>query len=264
MTVNMLRGKKGDAAAPDAKTATPPIAIGEMDAHVFTCTTCGRPLADRTWTCPGCGTKFVLGVTAKRASILIAFGLAAGVLLGGLVTASAMIVSSAKPVAAAVPIATPGPVATATPTSAAVVPAGPPQAAVTALSGTALVNGRISTDAGILSVTLADRSATTSDIARGLRSLSADAAQGTDLVARLAQWPDAGPVGAQLGDFYRSLSDSATLALRDSLNDTSGYRSSATEMLHLLNRLAAVDTASRSLATTIDLELPPVVLPATH
>ena len=184
MTVNLLRGKKGHAAVPDPKPAAPPIAIGEMDAHVFNCTTCGRPLSEGSWSCPSCSTKYVLGVTVKRASVLLGLGLVFGVVVGGVVTASAIAVSApAKPTEAAV-VATPAPVATAIP-SVAAVPVGAPQAAVSALSGTAVVNGRISADAASLAATLADRTATTSDIARGLRLLSADARQGTDLVARL-------------------------------------------------------------------------------
>ena len=263
MTVNLVRGKKGDATAPDPKPPALPIAIGEMDAHVFNCTTCGRPLSDGTWSCPSCGTKYVLGVTARRASVLLALGLVVGVVIGGVVTASAIAVSApAKPVEAAV-VATPAPVATAIP-SVVAVPVGPPQAAVSALSGTAVVNGRISADAASLAATLADPTASTSDIARGLRLLSADARQGTDLVARLAPWSEADVAHGHLDDFYRKMSDTATLALRGSLNDASGYRSSATEMLGVLSRLSAVDAESRTLAGTIDLELPPVDLPATH
>ena len=132
---------------------------------------------------------------------------------------------------------------------------GAPQAAVSALSGTAVVNGRISVDAVTLSKTLADRNATSIDIARALRSLSADAALGTDLVARLAPWREAGSAGGQLGDFYRTMSKTATVALRGSLNDVSGYRHSAAQMQAVLVGLGDVDSASRTLAATVGLEL---------
>jgi hypothetical protein len=258
MTVNLLRGKKGDATAPDPKPAAMPIAIGEMDAHVFNCTTCGRPLADGTWSCPSCGTKYVLGVTAKRASVLLALGLVVGVVVGGVVAASAITVSApAKPVEAAV-VATPAPVATALP-SAVAVPVGPPQAAVSALTLTA----RQWPDGPMRPAGRDRRPHGDPDVARGLRLLSADARQGTDLVARLAPWHEAGVARGHLDDFYRRMSDTATLALRGSLNDASGYRSSATDMLGVLSRLSAVDAESRTLADTIDLELPPVDLRAT-
>ncbi len=262
MTANMLRGKKAKGATPDPKPAAKPIAIGEVDAHVFNCPSCARPLSDGTWRCDNCGALLILGVTAKRASAILGLGLVVGVLLGGVVTAAAITLSlHDKPVEApAAAVATPAPVATAIP-NVVTAPVGAPQAAVTALSGTAVVNGRISADTTTLAATLADSHATTIDLARGLRSLSADAALGTDLVARLAQWRDADAAAGPLGDFYRKMSTTATLALRDSLNDASGYRSSASEMLDVLKGLSAVDAASRALAATVDLELPPVVMP---
>ena len=190
-------------------------------------------------------------------------GFVTGILLGGVLTASVITLSvhDAPAAAAAVDVATPPPVLAAIPSAAVVAVVGPPQAAISALSGTAVVNGRISVDAVTLSTALANPKTTTIDIARALRSLSADAALGTDLVARLATWRDAGTAPGQLGDFYRTMSKTATLALRGSLNDASGYRRSAVEMEAVLIGLRRVDDASRTLAATIDLELPPVVLP---
>ena len=127
-----------------------------------------------------------------------------------------------------------------------------------------MVNARIATDTNTLAATLADSKATTIDIARALRLLSADAAEGTDLVARLAVWRDADLAAGQLDDFYQTMSRTTTVALRDSLNDASGYRRSATEMLDVMSGLPTVDAASRTLAATVDLELAPVVMPAAH
>jgi hypothetical protein len=189
-------------------------------------------------------------------------GFVTGILLGGVLTASVITLSvHDTPAAAAVDVATPPSVPAAIPSAEVVAVVGPPQAAISALSGTAVVNGRISVDAGTLSTALADPKTTTIDIARALRSLSADAALGTDLVARLAVWRDAGTAPGQLADFYRTMSKTATLALRVSLNDASGYRRSGVEMETVLIGLRRVDDASRTLAATIDLELPPVVLP---
>ena len=130
-----------------------------------------------------------------------------------------------------------------------------------ALSGTAVVNGRITVDAATLRTTLSSR-ASTSDIARALRSLAADAALGSDLTGRLARWPDAGPVAAQLDAFYRSMAKTARDGLRYSLSDNGSYRSTGAEMLKVLTGLRAVDAASRTLAGTVSLELPPVDQPA--
>ena len=57
------------------------------------------------------------------------------------------------------------------------------------------------------------------------------------------------------------MAKTASVALRGSLNDESGYRHSAAQMQAVLAGLGDVDSASRTLAATIDLELPPVVLP---
>jgi hypothetical protein len=235
-----------------------------MDSHIFNCPSCSRPLSEGTSRCPGCGVRLVLGVMYRRAVAILALGFVTGILFGGVVTASVITVSlHDTPAAAAVDIATPPPDAAAAP-SAAVSAVGPPQAAISALSGTAVVNGRISVDSVTLATTLADRKATTIDIARALRSLSADAALGTDLVARLATWHEADAAGGQLGDFYRSISKTAAVALRASFNDASSYRSSAVAMNTVLIGLSAVDDASRTLAATVDLELPPVVVPTAH
>jgi hypothetical protein len=255
----LTRKKKSDATTEDEMAPSNGIAIGEVDRHVFTCPACARPLSEGTSRCPGCGARLLLGVRVKQASAILVLGVVLGFLFGGVVTAAAMSLTAHEASAPAVVVATPVPVTAAVPSSGAVV-LGPPQAAVSALSGTAVVNGRISVDAVTLSTTLADPGATTTDIARALRSLSADAALGTDLVARLAPWREAGAAGGQLGDFYRTMSKTATLALRGSLNDVSGYRHSAAGMQAVLGDLAAVDAASRTLAASVGLELAPVVL----
>ena len=149
------------------------------------------------------------------------------------------------------------------PTAAAVAIAAP-QAAVTALSGTALVNGRISADTATMVATLADPKAATMDVVSSLRALSADAALGVDQAARLATWHEADSVRGQLDDFYQSMSKTANLAFGTSLDDAPGYRRWANEMLAVLRGLSAVDAGSRTLAATIGLELPPVALPASR
>lgn len=263
MTVNLLQRKKRGSATPDSTPTTTSFAIGEMETRVSYCPSCGTPVSEGTWRCPGCGGKLILGVTLKRGSAILAVGFALGILAGSLVTASVIPVPLRDAPADAAVVASSAPVAAVIPTAAAVAIAAP-QAAVTALSGTALVNGRISADAAALAATLADPKAATIDIAKGLRALSADAALGIDLAARLAPWPEADQARGQLDAFYRTMTTTATLALRESLNDASGYRRSATEMLGVVPGLSAVDTASRTLAATIDLELPPVALPTSH
>ena len=255
MATNVTHSNPGESMTAHAKG----LAIGETDANVFNCPSCARPLAEGTSKCPGCGTRLIMGVRVRRATSILIMGAVLGVLAGGVVTASAITLSlrAATPAAVAAPIATPVP-PTAAPT--AVLPLAPSSATVSALSGTAVVNGRIALDTSTLSAALAGKDATTIEIARALRSLAADAALGIDLTGRLDPWPAAASVALRLHDFYGSMAETARVALKSSLTDQAGYRRSAAQMLTVLTGLDAVDAASRSLAATVELELPPITL----
>ncbi len=263
MTSSLFGSKRSKRADPRG------VAIGEVDAHVFNCPACARPLSDGTWRCPGCETRLVLGVALKRAALILVLGMALGGLIGGTVTAVVVTMSISNTVAAAateaeaaptadsgVPLSSLAPVIPVAPR-----PAGRPAAAIAALSGTAVVNGRIAVDTATLKATLAKDGATTSEIARALRSLAADAALGIDLVGRLGPWTDAAAVSADLDTFYRTMAETARLGLRASLSDAKGYRNAGAAMIRALAGLGDVDVASRTLAETVDLELPPVAIP---
>lgn len=264
MTTNTLRGKSGEKATADAKG----LAIGETDAHVFSCPACARPLSNGTSRCPGCGSRLIMGVRIKRAGGILALGLVLGVFVGGVATVSAIGLSlkGSAPAVAPQPTLAPAPAAlavtpTAAPTTAALT--GAPAGAVSALSGTAVVNGRIAVDAATLEAALSRPGAPGIEIARALRSLAADATLGIDLTGRLGSWTAGATVMSKLDAFYRSMATTAHDAFRRSLNDVAAYRRAGAEMMTVLAGLGDVDAASRSLATTVDLELPPVALP-TH
>ena len=167
----------------------PKLAIGEADAHVFNCPTCSRPLSDGTPKCPGCGTRLIMGVAVRRAVTLMGFGAIVGLFIGGMLT-SVVIKSArgpggddgvrsadgvAKPVASAAAGPSAVPVATAIPV---------PPAAQSALRQAAILDARIAEDATALSRIAG--SGTANDIAKVLRTLSADAAIGADLAPRIA------------------------------------------------------------------------------
>jgi hypothetical protein len=244
--------RRGVAATPDAEG--PP--IGATEARLFDCPKCSRPLTRGTSRCPGCGVRLLRGVALRRVGVFLAAGIAVSLAVGGGFAAVAMAVGGQTPSSSPLtPTARP----TATPARSVVaVPVGPPAGALAALGGTAVVNGRISVDAGTLAATLAKKGATTIEIARAIRSLAADAALGIEQTSRLTQWADAAPVMTQLDDFYRSIAQTARVALRASLADASGYRRSGARMLAVLDGLGGVDAASRTLAATVGLELPPV------
>jgi hypothetical protein len=258
MTTNLLRGKSG--AAANGKPDGP--AIGESGARVFTCPSCERPLTQGTSRCPGCGVRLIRGVRLKRVGTVLTLGVALGVLGGGGAMAAIISLSTHE---AEVGVTTQPPAKadadTAPVVPAVVLPAGTPSAAVSALSGTAVVNGRIAVDAATLATALADEGAPTISIARALRSLAADAALGGDLAARLAPWTVAAPVRDRLDGFYKRMATTAHDALRASLNDGGSYRAAGAEMLSVLGSLRDVDAASRRLAASVGLELPPVAMP---
>lgn len=261
MTINLLRGKARGANA--AKLNGP--AIGEIDARNFDCPGCARPLANGTSRCPGCGTRVIMGIRLRRASGILGLGVAIGVLVGGglTVAAIAILLPSAGAAEAVAPADRLAGTAAATAPVYVVPPpiAGAPSSALTALTGTALVNGRIAADAAALSATLARSDAQPIEIVRALRSLSADAALGLDLTQRLASWSDAKPVMTELVAFYGAMVATARDGLRALPNDAGSYRQSGKAMETILRKLGAVDASSRDLAATVHLDLPPVAPP---
>lgn len=238
------------------------LAIGEMDSDVFNCPACARPLAEGTSRCPGCGTRLIMGVRVKRAGVILALGVTLGVLVGGLLTAATITVSLNGPVAGASAAPSTGVSPSVAPSFVAPPNLGAPAAAISALSGTAVVNGRISVDADTLVATLARADAKTIEMARALRSLAADAALGIDLAGRIQAWNGAASVRTGLDDFYRAMADTARDGLRASLSDAAAYRKAGAAMVTVLGSLGDIDSRSRALAGTIGLELPPVVLPS--
>lgn len=253
-------GPRKVAAGPDVEGP----AIGATEARLFDCPKCSRPLTRGTSRCPGCGVRLLRGVALGRVGVVLAAGIAVSLAVGGGFAAVAMAVGGQTPSTAVTSQPSTAPLTptarpTATPARSIVpLPVGPPAAALAALSGSAVVNGRISVDGGTLAATLAKKGATTIEIARAIRSLAADAALGIEQTGRLTQWADAAPVMTQLDDFYQSIAQTARVALRASLADASGYRRSGARMLAVLDGLGGVDAASRTLAATVGLELPPV------
>ncbi len=264
MTINILRGRSGK-----PKEARPPDAIGEPDANVFSCPKCARPLANGTPKCPSCGQRLILGVALRRASLLAGFGLIVGV-FGGAVLTSGVITSLLRSAAAAVsagvatvtPTTAPSPVPTNVATAAPVATPPPvvavtiPSAAMSALGQTTILDARIVADATDLDAALAAKS--TADIARTLRALASDAANGTVQAGRLKTWSEAGTVAAFRLDFYDRVTNHALGALKVTLSDGKAYRKAAAGMLVILADLPGLDAMSRGLASAASLDLPVV------
>jgi hypothetical protein len=245
---------------PAAAAGAEPV-IGAPDVRLFDCPACGRPLQRGTARCTNCGTRLVGGRPMRRVATFAGVAVVAVLVLGA-VGMTALAMSPSQPQTGGVPTGSAGasqPTATAAaPSEPPTTPTGVPAAAAAALGGTAVVNNRITTDAAALAQVLSNAGTPTINVARALRALAADAQLGLDMTGRLTPWTDAAPVAAKLDAFYGGLADAARDALRVSLNDGAAYRRAGAELIAQVRGLAEVDAATRQLAATAGLSLPPL------
>jgi hypothetical protein len=243
-------------------------AIGEPDAHVFNCPKCARPLTEGTPRCPGCGTKLIMGVALQRAAVLIGFGFIVGMFIGGGLTSIVIttLINTPDSAAAAEPADGSTPSASVRPGGAAGASGAPvvvdltiPVGALPSLRQASLLDARFAADNKALSKAYKAKSSA-AVIAPILRSLATNASIGTDLLPQLRTWDAARKLVSDRNAFYAAVSSIAHNGLRDSLTDKKGFRASAKKMLATLRRLDAIDAASRTLALTGGVELPPVDL----
>ena len=247
--------------AATASSAEP--AIGVPNAQLFDCPACGRPLERGTSKCSNCGTRLVAGRPMRRVATFA--GIAAVVLVAvAAIGMTALATSPSQPATGGVPTTPPAasqPAATAAVPSELPAPTGIPAGAAAALGGTAVVNNRIVSDSDTLAQVLTNADSPTIDVARAMRALAADAQLGLDMTGRLTPWTDAAPVVAKLNTFYEDLTGAARDALRVSLNDATAYRAAGAGLIAKVRGLAEVDAATRELATSAGLTLPPLQAP---
>lgn len=260
MTIDALHGplERGRDSSPESG------AIGLPDTNIFLCPRCSRPLAVGVSRCAGCGTRLVAGVPLLKVSGFVALGLVAGLTVGGGIVAVAMsgiqqVAIAQPPVAAipsAVPVAPAAPVVTAAPPPVA--PLVPP-AALSALRQSAVVNQRLLADADLLATALGATKPSSAEIAPLLRGLASTASFGDRLAPAVAKWDDGDAVSVALGAFYASIGRIADEGLSASLTNERAYVDAGRQMLALMDGLTDLDAASRGLAASADLELPPLV-----
>jgi hypothetical protein len=259
MTIDALHGplERGRDSSPES------VAIGAPDANIFLCPRCSRPLAVGVGRCAGCGTRLVAGVPLVKVSGFVALGLAAGLAVGGGIVAVAMSgvqpasVPIAQPPVAVVPSAVPpAPNVTAAPPPVA--PLVPP-AALSALRQSTVVNQRLLADADLLATALAAEQPSSAEIAQLLRGLASTASYGDRLAPAVAKWDDGEAVSVALAAFYASIASVADQGLSASLTNERAYVDAGREMLALMEGLTDLDAASRGLATSADVQLPPLV-----
>jgi hypothetical protein len=276
MTVNVARRRSRSraAAAPEA----PSIPIGEINQTIFACPACARPLALGSHKCPGCGTRIVMGVQLRRASVFTAVGLFAGLLLGagGLFAAITLdrLVNAPDPggqAAAAAAVTAgqpagsgPGTTATAKP-SAPVATATPrPTAATTdapALTRSALgqavaLNERILESGEALRAALAAKRFDAFAVSQVLRTMSSDAVVGLGLTPHIGAWRGGATAATDLTAFYTSVKATAAEGLAASVRNEKAYRTAATRQVELLAGLDAVDAVVRDASVAAGVTLP--------
>jgi hypothetical protein len=260
MTVEVARGR-----ARRGKNVTiEQAAIGEVDANIFNCPRCARPLAVGNSRCAGCGQRMVAGVPLGRVLGFVAPGLILGLLVGGGVVAAmtALTRPVATPAAQAPAAVVPSAVSidSAVPTVAEpVVDPAIPAAAVSALRQSTTLNQRLLADADRLAAALASDRPSGAEIAPLLRALASTAAFGDRLAPNVAQWADGVAVSEGLATFYAAVGRVADEGLTASVQNDRAYVDAGKKMLVVLDRLTDLDAASRTLAASAELELPPLV-----
>jgi hypothetical protein len=263
MTVDVARGRarRGKNTATDQIAQ---IAIGEADANIFNCPRCSRPLAVGISRCAGCGLRMVGGIPLTRVSGFVAAGLVMGLLVGGgaVVAVTALTRPVDKPLAQVPSNVTPAAASAApvAPTAAApVVNPGIPASAVSALRQSTILNQRLLADADKLAAALRADSPSGAEIAPLLRTMASTASFGDRLAPAVADWSDGAALSEALTTLYAAVGRIAEDGLSASVQNSRAYADAGKRMLTVLAQITELDAASRALAASADLELPPLV-----
>ena len=253
-------GRRGRQGRPQDTASLP---IGEVDANIFACPACSRPLGVGTRRCPGCGTGLVAGVRLSRVAVFVGIGVFSGMIA----SAGLMAVLSrgaARPADAVV--APPVPIVQASqapivPDPAPAAVTGIPSNAVSALRQSTFLNQRVMSDAARLEAVLAEPRPSGGEIAPILRSLASSAAFGARLAPTVGEWDKGAAVSKDLVGFYADIAGTANEGLSASLADSRSFIATAQQMLKVVAGLDGIDAASRTLAGSADIELPPLEAP---
>ncbi len=258
MTIDAVR-RKSTRTSRREREQRDELPIGESDANIFNCPVCARPLAVGTRRCAGCSTRLLAGVRTTRAVGFMAIGVLVGGLLTGTIVGGIALLSVPSTAVAVQPdpiaAASAAPVPTAAPPAPVVDPA-VPAAALSALSQSNLLNQRLVAETARLEAALSADPATSVEIARALRALSATAAFGDRIAPDVATWSDGFQVSAGLETFYDAVGATARDGLAFSLQNRDAYIDAGRAMLKVMAGLPALDAAARDLAATADLDLP--------
>ena len=231
--------------APVAGTAAPTTGA----AATGRCPSCGRAITKGTRRCEGCGTRLLLEVPARKASMLVGAGALAGLVVGGVVFGIALPRSPAA--------------ATSDPAAA---PSGAPFHVTgnmaAALRGTTALNGRLAAQADVLAAALAAQSFPVQDVVQVLRRMSTDTRAAAAMVKSLDSWPDAASQQAALASFYDELATELDAGLAASTTSAGSYKATTQTILASLTKVVDLDEQARVLAGAAGIQLPAVTIPA--
>jgi hypothetical protein len=148
--------------------------------------------------------------------------------------------------------------------SAAVPVVAPAIPAITAAAASALrqsttLNQRLLADGDRLVAAIASDRPSGAEIAPLLRALASTAAFGDRLAPNVAQWPDGAAVSESLAAFYAAVGRVAGEGLTASVRNDRAYADAGRKMIVILDQVTKLDAASRTLAASGELELPPLV-----
>lgn len=265
MTVNVARPRarrvrKSQVAAP------PSMSIGEIDQTVFSCPACERPLALGARQCPGCNTRLINGIVLGKASTFIAGGLVVGLLVGAGLASLAFAAGGARTAATTpvLPVASAAPIASAVPLPSVAPGTGTgngstvtiPAATRTALTETVRIDAELATAAASLQAALAGSSFDAMEVARTLRSMTADSYVGVEMTRHLGAWDRAGTLADDLNALYAQVHATASAGLDASVRNVAAYQTAAADLVVIVGTLAELDDEARELADDAGLDLP--------
>ena len=263
MAINVLRGLRnrvaGTSADPGEFVDDMPAAVDSGEGHRgprFACATCGRPLALTEFKCPSCGLRVLAGVPIRRGALLVVAGSAAGVIVGATLAIVLALAAQPAPAPADVPAASGAPVGVGGSFDPSLVSGPVPSTAATALRLSVTIEDRLAASAAALKKQVKVKNFSATTAAKTIRSIAADATWGSDNVDRLAGWPAAAPLRAQLDAFYEGLRNEARDALAVSIKDTSKYKLHAKRMIKLLASVPATREAMVALAAANKITIP--------
>lgn len=261
-----------------------PVAIGEIEQTVFPCPACNRPLALGARRCPGCGSRLLMRVEARRATVLLGLGLIVGLVIGGGLTAASLMAGQAARDAAIAQAAAAAALAAASQAPASQAPLGTPAtgssgngsgsgngngsgngsgagsgvSAITrsALGQAAAIDARLVTSAVALETALAAADLDAVAVSQVLRTMSADAVYGLQLTNHIGAWDGGAALSRELSAFYAAIKDTAAEGLTASIRNEAAYEAAASAMLGLLGSLPDVDASVLAAARRAGVDLP--------